>query len=113
MGIKLPNCELILVYIRKLKGKQDNFFSSVVKISITNNLLTIESHQIIKTESRLQFNCSFLQGIELYNQSFYLFDKNKKTTLCAYNSSRLPLIIGHKDVDSIERAESKGINYVS
>ena len=103
--VKLPDCKLRLVYIRKLKRKQNNFFSSVVNIRIHNYSLIIESNEIIKTENRLKFYCHFLKDIKLYNQAFYIFDTNNEITLCAYNSKRIPLIIGNQVVDSIKEAE--------
>ena len=110
-NIALPNCKLTLVYVRKLLGKKDNFFASVVDIVIKDKTLIIKSHQILKTEKRLQHYFPLLKNRTLYNESFYMLDKEREgreVMLNAYNSSRIPQIIGNQQVDNIKFSERNG-----
>lgn len=106
--IALPDCKLTLVYIRKILGKKDNFFASVVDMVVKDKILIIKSHQILKTEKRLQHYFPLLKNRTLYNESFYMLDKERDVMLSSYNSSIIPQIIGNQQVDNIEFSERNG-----
>lgn len=103
--IDLPDCQLTLVYVRILgRGRYKKTYSSVVHLSVLTGKLTINSQQNHASEERLRFDCPFLEKRKLFNDSFYMFDKEGKIFLTAYNTDRIPRIIGNQKVDSLEVA---------
>lgn len=108
--IDLPNGQFKLIYVRRLGGKWNNFFSSVVDINIESNVLTIESNKLYKSENRMKADCSFFSDRKLFNGSFYLYDKENDVLLSSYTSIGVPQIIGNTEVDSISVAESNELN---
>ncbi len=104
--IDLSDGLFTLLYVRKLFGKKNNFFASVLEVALLNGNLTIVTSKVIKSEKRLQMQCKFLGNRKIFNDSFYLFDKHSETLLVSYTSPRLPLIIGNVEVDNIAIAES-------
>lgn len=101
--VNLPDCQLILVYIRKPGGRwSKKIYASVVHVSVIYEKLVIKSQEVYNSESKLRFYCSFLRSRKnLYNDSFYIFDEINEVFLSTYNSSRIPLIIGNQQVDSL------------
>lgn len=106
--ITLPKSNLTLIYVRKPKSnnKRLSFFGSVVDVELTGSELNIQSQQIFKTEQRLFHHCPYLKNRKLYNDAFYIFDKDGQVFLSAYHSSRVPEIIGNIQVDNIATAEA-------
>ena len=74
--IDLPDANLQLVYIRKLKAKKNNFFASVVDVNISSKRLVIEDNQLIKSEKRLALECPYFGDRQIHDDSFYLYDKD-------------------------------------
>ncbi|MFZ1389786.1 MAG: hypothetical protein WBP46_18695 [Thiolinea sp.] len=107
--IDLPNCKLTLVYVRVPMDRwSKDIHASIINITILNNKLTINTQKIFRNikESRLRFECHFLGERKLFNDSFYMFDENSEVLLSAYNSPRIPLIIGNQQVDSLATAKN-------
>lgn len=103
--IDLPDCQLTLVYIRMPGGRwSQKMHSSIVRLRVLNGTLTINSQQNHASEQRLRFDCPFLEKRDLYNDSFYMFDEEDEVLLTAYNTDRIPRIIGNQQVDSLEVA---------
>jgi len=104
--INLPSASLKLVYVRKTARRKNNFFASVVEVTIKDNVLKITNNQVIKSEARLKLECSFFGERNFHNGSFYLYDEDNDVLLTSYSTIRVPQVIGNTLVDSISVAES-------
>ncbi|WP_105200896.1 hypothetical protein [Pseudoalteromonas sp. T1lg10] len=104
--IDLPDANLQLVYIRKLKAKKNNFFASVVDVNISSKRLVIEGNQLIKSEKRLALECPYFGDRQIHDDSFYLYDKDRAVLLTSYSTIRVPQIIGNSAVDTISISDS-------
>lgn len=104
--VKLPDCQLTLVYVRiQGRGKYKKTYASIVGISIFNKTLSINSQKTLSSEQRLRSQCSFLAKRTLYNDSFCIFDEANNNLLITYNSDRVPRIIGNQQIDSLKVSE--------
>jgi len=122
-GLSLPRSELVLFYVRKTSGKNKQAYISVV--NVTTGVKGIEITNQVRYDkndaSRFNYSYQYLKSAfpesnrscfeSMYNQGFYIYDKNHQKLLVSYSNDRVPKIIGNAAFDNIERNKKpNGIN---
>ncbi|HBP1969497.1 hypothetical protein FA346_26165 [Pseudomonas aeruginosa] len=115
-GAKLPMHSLQLVSCRR--DWNENVYIQVLDIAVGGETIKIESSRRFDESSKGEFNHEFKQlgavlgkdGTKafdaLWNSAFLIRDKRSNTWLNAYNTLRVPAIIGNTLFDNQERQDS-------
>lgn len=122
-GISLPCSDIVLFFVRKTKDKQ--VYISVLDVTTSDNGLNINNQVRYEAtdESRFIFKYAYLKSAfssnnrsgfdAMYDQGFYIYDKNHKKLLVSYTSDRVPRVIGNAAFDNVEKSrEPNGINRI-
>lgn len=102
LNIDLPDSDFLLYKIRKTKGKA--FMAFVVSVTIQDSILSIGNVERYIDEDKLRtmHECLDEDVIPtLYDGGFYLYDVENEMVLSDYHTTRVPRVIGNREVDSI------------
>lgn len=115
-GANLPRAALELIACRR--DKKDNVFFQVVEVTVGGESIKIDNIRRYDQFSKGEFNFDFMalkavlgKGAvspfdTIWDGTFLLHDKVTNAWLSAYNTSRVPAIIGNASFDNQERQDN-------